>query len=186
MWPQLICVYLQMSDDWRVIVDGFAVDGLPHALTIKGELLHGLLLGEVWPLIEDLPRCLVLETWHVEEPLRRANVCRHFDNSVPAGWNTSLDNYQSVSVSILQVFELSYIKLNFPCWPSSKSSLEREDAPLCKTCKSRELLYIHWYCLSLENIRVTSCISTVETGHEYYWFVLNDQNAKWFSRDSCD
>lgn len=72
-------LYLQVSDDRRVVVDGLAVDGLPHALAVEGELLHGLLLGEVRPLVEDLPRCLVLEPRHVEEPRRRANVCRHGD-----------------------------------------------------------------------------------------------------------
>jgi len=71
--------YLQVSDDRRVVVDGLAVHGLPHALPVEGELLHGLLLGEVWPLIEHLPRRLVLEARHVEEPLRRAHVSRHDD-----------------------------------------------------------------------------------------------------------
>lgn len=71
--------YLQVSDDRRVVVNGFAVHGLPHAFPIEGELLHGLLLSEVRPLVEHLPRRLVLEARHVEEPLRRANVCRHGD-----------------------------------------------------------------------------------------------------------
>lgn len=164
-----------MSDDWRVIVDGFAVDGLPHALTIKGELLHGLLLGEVWPLIEDLPWCLVLETWHVEEPLRRANVCRHFDNSVPAGWNTPLDNYQSESVSILQVFELSYNKLHFPSWPSSTSDQVHWSVKMLLSVKhvKAENFCIYRQCLTVENIKVASCISNVETGQEHYKSVLN-------------
>lgn len=61
--------YLQVSDDRGVIVDGFAVHGLPHALPVKGELLHRLLLSKVRPLVENLPRRLVLETRHVEEPL---------------------------------------------------------------------------------------------------------------------
>lgn len=61
--------YPQVLDDGRVVVDGFAVDGLPHAFAIEGELLHGLLLGEVRPLVEDLPRRLVLEARHVEEAL---------------------------------------------------------------------------------------------------------------------
>lgn len=71
--------HLQVSDDRRVVVDGLAVDGLPHALPVEGELLHRLLLGEVRPLVEDLPRRLVLEARHVEEPLRRADVRRHGD-----------------------------------------------------------------------------------------------------------
>lgn len=74
-----------MPDDRRVVVDGFAVDGLPHAFPIEGELLHGLLLGEVWPLVEHLPRRLVLEARHVEETLRRADVSRHYATAVPAG-----------------------------------------------------------------------------------------------------
>lgn len=64
-----MCVYLQVSDNRWVVVDGFAVHSLSHALPVKGELLHRLLLGEVWSLVEDLPRRLVLEAWHVEEPL---------------------------------------------------------------------------------------------------------------------
>lgn len=71
--------YLQVSDDRRVVVNGFAVDGFPHAFAIESELLHCLLLGKVGPLVEDLSRRLVLEPWHVEEPLRRAHVCRHGD-----------------------------------------------------------------------------------------------------------
>lgn len=62
-------MYLQVSDDRWVVVNGLAVHSLSHALSIKGELLHGLLLGEVWPLVEHLPWRLVLEAWHVEEPL---------------------------------------------------------------------------------------------------------------------
>lgn len=68
-----------MSDDGRVVVDGFAVHGLSHAFPVERELLHGLLLGEVRPLVEHLPRGLVLEARHVEEPLRRPNVRRHGD-----------------------------------------------------------------------------------------------------------
>lgn len=79
-----------MSDDRRVVVDGFAVDGLPHALAVKGELLHRLLLGEVRPLVEDLPRCLVLEARHVKEPLRRADVRRHGDTALTAGQDDSV------------------------------------------------------------------------------------------------
>ncbi len=75
-----------MSDDGGVVVDGLAVHGLPHAFPVEGELLHRLLLGEVRPLVEDLPRGLMLETRHVEEPLRRANVRRHGDPAIPAGW----------------------------------------------------------------------------------------------------
>lgn len=75
----LRCPYLQVSDDGGVVVDGLAVDGLPHALAVEGELLHGLLLGKVGPLVEELPRGLVLEPRHVEEPRRRADVCRHGD-----------------------------------------------------------------------------------------------------------
>lgn len=82
--------YLQVSDDRRVVVDGFAVDGLPHAFAVEGELLHCLLLGEVGPLVEDLPRRLVLETRHVEEPLRRADVCRHGDAAFTVGQNNSV------------------------------------------------------------------------------------------------
>lgn len=77
--------YLQVSNDRRVVVNGFAVDGFPHAFAIEGELLHCLLLGKVRPLVEDLPWRLVLETWHVEEPLRRAHVCRHGDNVFTVG-----------------------------------------------------------------------------------------------------
>lgn len=79
-------VYLQVSDNRRVVVDGFAVHGLPHALPVKGELLHRLLLGEVWPLVENLSRRLMLEAWHMEEPLRRADVRRHGDTVITAGW----------------------------------------------------------------------------------------------------
>lgn len=74
-----------MPDDRGVVVDGLAIDGLPHALPIEGELLHGLLLGEVRPLVEHLPRRLVLEARHVEETLRRADVGRHRAAAVPAG-----------------------------------------------------------------------------------------------------
>lgn len=62
--------YLQVSDDRWVVVDGFAVYCLPHPFPVEGELLHRLLLSEVRPLVENLPRRLVLETRHVEEPLR--------------------------------------------------------------------------------------------------------------------
>ena len=79
VWWSESGVYLQVSDDRRVVVDGFAVHGLPHAFPVEGKLLHGLLLGEVRPLVEHLPRRLVLEPRHVEEPLRRANV------AIPAG-----------------------------------------------------------------------------------------------------
>lgn len=82
-------VYLQVSDDRGVVVDGFAVHCLPHAFPVERELLHGLLLGEVRPLVEDLPRRLVLEARHVEEPLRRAHVSRHGDPALPAGGETA-------------------------------------------------------------------------------------------------
>lgn len=82
--------YLQVSDDRRVVVNGFAIDSFPHAFAIEGELLHCLLLGKVGPLVEDLPRCLVLETRHVEEPLRGAHVCRHGYNAFTVGHNNSL------------------------------------------------------------------------------------------------
>lgn len=82
--------YLQVSDDRRVVVNGFAIDGFPHAFAVKRKLLHCLLLGKVGPLIEDLPRRLVLETRHVEEPLRGAHVCRHGDNTLTVGQNNSL------------------------------------------------------------------------------------------------
>lgn len=82
--------YLQVSDDRRVVVNGFAIDGFPHAFAIEGELLHCLLLGKVGPLVEDLPRRLVLETRHVEEALRRAHVCRHGDKAFTVGKNISV------------------------------------------------------------------------------------------------
>lgn len=68
-----------MSDDRGVIINGLAVHGLPHALPVKGELLHGLLLGKVRPLVEHLSGGLMLESWHVEEPLGGAHVRRHGD-----------------------------------------------------------------------------------------------------------
>ena len=71
--------YLQVPDDGGVVVDGLAVDGLTHALAVEGELLHGLLLGEVRPLVEHLARRLVLEARHVEEARRRGDVGRHGD-----------------------------------------------------------------------------------------------------------
>ena len=71
--------YLQVPDDGGVVVNGLAVDGLAHALAIEGELLHGLLLGEVRPLVEHLARRLVLEARHVEEARRRGDVGRHGD-----------------------------------------------------------------------------------------------------------
>lgn len=79
-----------MSNDRRIVVDGFAVDGLPHSFAIKGELLHCLLLGKVRPLVEYLPRRLVLETGHVEEPLRRTDVCRHGYNAFTVGQEKSV------------------------------------------------------------------------------------------------
>lgn len=82
--------YLQVSDDRWVVVNGFTVDGFPHAFAVERELLHCLLLGKVRPLVEDLPRRLVLETRHVEEPLRRAHVCRHGDNTFTVGQNDSV------------------------------------------------------------------------------------------------
>lgn len=82
--------YLQVSDDRWVVVNGFAIDGFPHAFAVERELLHCLLLGKVGPLVEDLPRCLVLETRHVEEPLRGAHVCRHGDNVFTVGQNSRL------------------------------------------------------------------------------------------------
>lgn len=78
-------MYLQVSNDRWVVVDGFAVHSLPHAFPVEGELLHGLLLGEVRPLVEHLPRRLMLEPRHVEEPLWRANVCCHGDLAIPTG-----------------------------------------------------------------------------------------------------
>lgn len=66
-----------MSDDRWIVIDGFAVDGFSHALAVEGELLHGLLLGEVGPLVEQLTGGLVLEARHMEEPRRGADVCRH-------------------------------------------------------------------------------------------------------------
>lgn len=71
--------HLQEADDWRVVVDGLAVDGLAHPLAVEGQLLHGLLLGEVRPLVEELARSLVLEARHVEEPRRGAHVRSHGD-----------------------------------------------------------------------------------------------------------
>lgn len=59
MWA--VWTYLQVSDDRGVIIDGLAVDCLAHALAVEGELLHSLLLSEVGPLVEHLPRRLVLE-----------------------------------------------------------------------------------------------------------------------------
>lgn len=82
-----------MPDDRRVVVDGLAIDGLPHALPVEGELLHGLLLGEVRPLVEHLPRRLVLEARHVEETLRRADVGRHRAAAVPAGGEGRAERY---------------------------------------------------------------------------------------------
>lgn len=70
-------LYLKISDDRWIIVNGLAVDSFPHALAIKSELLHGLLLGKVWPLVEQLPGSLVLEPGHVEEPRRGADIGRH-------------------------------------------------------------------------------------------------------------
>lgn len=64
------CLYLKVSDDGGVVVNGLSVDSLSHALAIEGKLLHGLLLGKVRPLVEELTRGLVLEPWHVEEPRR--------------------------------------------------------------------------------------------------------------------
>lgn len=69
--------YLKVSDDRWVVVDGFAVHGFPHALAVEGELLHGLLLRKVRPLVEELPRGLMLEAGHVEEPWRGADLRRH-------------------------------------------------------------------------------------------------------------
>lgn len=63
-------IYLKISDDRWIIINGLAVDSFPHALAIKSELLHGLLLGKVRPLVEQLTRCLVLEPRHMEEPGR--------------------------------------------------------------------------------------------------------------------
>lgn len=81
-----MCRYLQVSDDRGVVVDSFAVDRFSHAFAVKGELLHRLLLGEVRALVEQLPRCLVLEPRHVEETGWRADVRRHFDQSAtPVG-----------------------------------------------------------------------------------------------------
>lgn len=76
----LLALYLQISDDRGIIIDGLAVNSFPHALAIKSELLHGLLLGKVWPLVEELPRCLVLKSRHVEESGRRADICCHGDS----------------------------------------------------------------------------------------------------------
>lgn len=61
--------YLQVSDHRGVVVNGFAVHSLPHTFPIEGELLHRLLLSEVRSLVKYLPWGLVLEPWHVEEPL---------------------------------------------------------------------------------------------------------------------
>lgn len=69
--------YLEVSDDGRVVVDGLAVHSFPHAFAVEGELLHGLLLRKVRPLVEELPGRLVLEPRHVEEARRRADVRRH-------------------------------------------------------------------------------------------------------------
>lgn len=75
--------YLQVSNDRGVVVDGLAVDSLTHALAVEGELLHGLLLGEVGALVKELPWCLVLEPRHVEEPWRGAGVRRHGQSAAP-------------------------------------------------------------------------------------------------------
>lgn len=69
--------YLEVSDDGRVVVDGLAVHCFPHALAVEGELLHGLLLRKVRPLVEELPGRLVLEPGHVEKARRGADVRRH-------------------------------------------------------------------------------------------------------------
>lgn len=66
-----------MSNDGWVVIDGLAVHGFPHALSVEGELLHGLLLRKVRPLVEELPRRLMLEARHVEKTWRGADVRRH-------------------------------------------------------------------------------------------------------------
>lgn len=71
--------YLKVSDDGGVVINGLAVHSLPHAFPVKSELLHGLLLGKVRPFVEHLSGSLVLEPWHVEEPLGGAHVRRHGD-----------------------------------------------------------------------------------------------------------
>lgn len=115
----LRCVYLQVSDDRRVVVDGFAVHGLPHAFPVEGELLHRLLLGEVWPLVKDLPRRLVLEARHVEEPLRRADVRRHGDTAIPAGQEASwlVSARRSLPASTPQNWLIIYIQQKNPIKP---------------------------------------------------------------------
>ena len=85
-------VYLQVSDDRGVVVDGLAVHSLPHALPVEGELLHRLLLGEVRPLVEHLPRSLVLEARHVEEALRGTDVRRHGDSLYLQGGTGGLEH----------------------------------------------------------------------------------------------
>lgn len=75
-------LYLKISDDRWIVINGFAVHSFPHALAIKSELLHSLLLGKVRPLVEQLTRCLVLEPRHMEEPGRWTNICCHSDGFV--------------------------------------------------------------------------------------------------------
>ena len=71
--------YLQILNHRWIIVYGFPVHCFSHSLSIKGKLLHCLLLCKIWPLIKQLSRCLVLEPWHMEKPRRRTNFCSHGD-----------------------------------------------------------------------------------------------------------
>lgn len=73
------CTYLEVSNNRGVVVDGLAVDCFPHAFAIKRQLLHGLLLGKIWPLVEELPWSLVLKPRHMEKPWWGTDVCRHGD-----------------------------------------------------------------------------------------------------------
>lgn len=71
--------YLQILNYRWIIVYGFSVYCFSHSFSIKGKLLHCLLLCKIWSLIEQLSRCLVLEPWHMEKPRRRTNFCSHGD-----------------------------------------------------------------------------------------------------------
>ena len=71
--------YLQILNYRWIIVYGFSVYCFSHSFSIKGKLLHCLLLCKIWSLIKQLSRCLVLEPWHMEKPRRRTNFCSHGD-----------------------------------------------------------------------------------------------------------
>lgn len=78
--------YFQILNYRWIIVNSFSVYCFSHSFSIKGKLLHCLLLCKIRSFIKQLSRCLVLEPWHMEKTRRRTNFCSHGDVFVLGHW----------------------------------------------------------------------------------------------------